>query len=372
MTPNVLGFYYKDDIFQSTASVFATSSSVTGAVFTDVEIHLTNTQHAVPFFDNALLYATFCGKAYLPSTTMWNAPLSNCAQVSMTTTVSPPNYGPVDIVASAGGAYSCSRLLNHSYTGPLCSVLNAAAATANFYPDANGNAPVSSISAFCAGSACTVPTIFDQSGNGNNCTQSTAGNQPVVVLADSAMGGKLTLAFGNAGAVSCSVAQSASINNVFATGGYVSAAVNQTGSPTQQDRLFDKTAIIYEYVNVGTTMQLTKSTNAVGGVFPTAGNLGANGGHIIDIQYDYSSLSNVPTIGFDGTTQTLGTVTTPTGTPSSDAANAMIIGSNAATGGIRGWPGNIAEIIFWKTTPSVAALEAVRRNEGLFYGLSTK
>ncbi len=47
----------------------------------------------------------------------------------------------------------------------------------------------------------------------------------------------------------------------------------------------------------------------------------------------------------------------------------MIIGNLVAAN--RGFPGEICEIIGWKSTPSAVVLEAIRRNEAAFYGLGS-
>jgi len=46
--------------------------------------------------------------------------------------------------------------------------------------DGSGNINEAAISAFCTGTTCTVSSWIDQSGNGNNATQATAGNQPTI------------------------------------------------------------------------------------------------------------------------------------------------------------------------------------------------
>lgn len=85
----------------------------------------------------------------------------------------------------AAAAYSL-RALNGSYQGPLVRVRRSSDnKEANIYALYNGQLDVNAIQTFCSGTDGFVTTWYDQSGNGNNATQSTAANQPQIVSSGS-------------------------------------------------------------------------------------------------------------------------------------------------------------------------------------------
>jgi hypothetical protein len=95
--------------------------------------------------------------------------------------------GPCDIYAAAnvpcGAAYSMVRGLRKAYIGPLYQVRNMSSAMNTgsggmlkdipMLPD--GFADTSVQDAFCSGTTCTVATLYDQSGNGNDLKSAPAG-----------------------------------------------------------------------------------------------------------------------------------------------------------------------------------------------------
>ncbi|WP_348786977.1 arabinofuranosidase catalytic domain-containing protein [Leifsonia sp. NPDC080035] len=91
--------------------------------------------------------------------------------------------GPCDIYASAGtpcvAAYSPARALYASYNGPLYQVKRASdGATRNIgVLGAGGYADAAAQDAFCAGTSCVIPVLYDQSANHNDLTPAPAGEQ---------------------------------------------------------------------------------------------------------------------------------------------------------------------------------------------------
>jgi len=82
---------------------------------------------------------------------------------------------------NAAAAYSL-RILSSTYTGSAIRVRRASDnAEQDIGFDANGDLDTSSLATFCSGTNGFVTTWYDQSGNSNNATQATAGNQPKVV-----------------------------------------------------------------------------------------------------------------------------------------------------------------------------------------------
>ena len=90
------------------------------------------------------------------------------------------------------------------------------------------------------------------------------------------------------------------------------------------------------------------------------------GGHIFDVAYSYASLANVPALGIDGAPRSYQSATQPAGSISD--LNNLTIG-NTAAGGF-GWPGDICEVVIARQTLSAAQIDAIRRNQAVFYGIS--
>jgi hypothetical protein len=96
--------------------------------------------------------------------------------------------GPCDIYAAAGtscgAAYSTIRSLSKTYTGPLYQVRSGSSSmntgSGGMLKDipqtADGFADTSVQDAFCSGTTCTIATLYDQSGNGNNLKNGPAGS----------------------------------------------------------------------------------------------------------------------------------------------------------------------------------------------------
>ena len=81
--------------------------------------------------------------------------------------------GPCDIYQGGGtpcgGAHSTARALYASYGGPLYQVQRASDHTTKDIPVGAGGFANSSVQdSFCSGTTCTIPIIYDQSGNGNH------------------------------------------------------------------------------------------------------------------------------------------------------------------------------------------------------------
>ena len=88
----------------------------------------------------------------------------------------------------SAGAYG-TRLLNSAYTGAVMKIRKSTDASqtslTDFYADINGNLGTgangtgTSLSTWLGGAYAFVTIWYDQTGNGNNATQTTAGSQPV-------------------------------------------------------------------------------------------------------------------------------------------------------------------------------------------------
>jgi hypothetical protein len=98
-----------------------------------------------------------------------------------------PYVGLLDTYSSAAAAYSV-RLLRSGYTGNAIRVRRSSDNTEqNIGFTALGNLDTTALTSFCSGTDGFVTTWYDQSGNGNNATQTTASNQPKIVSSGSVL-----------------------------------------------------------------------------------------------------------------------------------------------------------------------------------------
>ena len=98
-------------------------------------------------------------------------------------TISVTTLALLDAYPNAAAAYSV-RLLRSAYTGSAIRVRRSSDNTeSDIGFTALGNLDTTSLTSFCGSGDGFVTTWYDQSGNANNATQSTAGNQPIIVSA---------------------------------------------------------------------------------------------------------------------------------------------------------------------------------------------
>lgn len=92
--------------------------------------------------------------------------------------VIPPLHG----FSNVHGAYGVRRLTS-SYRGPLIGIReDGADADQDFYAKSNGDLDQTEITNFLDGNSGFVHTLYDQSGNGRDFTQTTDANQPALAL----------------------------------------------------------------------------------------------------------------------------------------------------------------------------------------------
>lgn len=92
--------------------------------------------------------------------------------------------GLLDTYSGAEAAYSL-RKLSGSYSGDAIRVRRASDDTEQDIGFVDGELDTSTLESFCSGTDGFVKTWYDQSGNGNDATNSTASEQPQIVSAGS-------------------------------------------------------------------------------------------------------------------------------------------------------------------------------------------
>jgi hypothetical protein len=115
-----------------------------------------------------------------------------------------PKTAPLllDLFPNAAAAYSL-RKLRTAYSGSAIRVRRSSDNTEQDIGFVGNNLDTASLLTFCGAGNGFVTTWYDQSGNGNNATQSTAGNQPIIVSSGAILTdvttGNYSVRFQNAG-----------------------------------------------------------------------------------------------------------------------------------------------------------------------------
>jgi hypothetical protein len=106
------------------------------------------------------------------------------------------SFNMLDLYPNAAAAYSV-RKLRSAYTGSAIRVRRTDLTESDIGFDALGNLDTTALTSFCGAGNGFVTTWYDQSGNANNATQTTAANQPQIVSSGSVVLdlGKPTLQF---------------------------------------------------------------------------------------------------------------------------------------------------------------------------------
>ncbi len=90
--------------------------------------------------------------------------------------------GPLDAYTTPFAAWSLYRRLLSSYTGSLIRLRRSSGGESDFGVDANGFLDTAAVSSWGGAATLYLVTEYDQSGNGRNRTQATAGTQPTFTL----------------------------------------------------------------------------------------------------------------------------------------------------------------------------------------------
>ena len=264
------------------------------------------------------------------------------ADLKVLNTIKPPAYsGLLNDYSGAAAAYSL-RLLDTSYTGDAIVVRRASDSATQAIGFVNNELDTATLESFCSGTDGFVTTWYDQSGNGNNATQTTASAQPQIVSSGSTIldGGKPSILI-NATSVSSSVrlqTQEFSLTQPFTMFG-VATAYDVSDNTQQLTDNRDST------VSAGLAIQVNSNAYAIGaGGLLVYKNPAINGSAI---HYGLFNGSN-SNEGYNGSTAN---------------SNAGYNGANGITiGGARGigspvsssygWVGSIYELIVYDVNQS--------------------
>lgn len=179
--------------------------------------------------------------------------------------------------------------------------------------------------------------------------QATSTNQPTTGSAT--IGGLNALGFDGVNDALVAAA-AAPINNIFAAGGTAFFVLNVLSmGGASFGRVFDKTNLQLYVSNLsGSTCKLSFQQGASGtpGTWAFTNNLITLGQpFIFAVTYNSSTLSTAPKMYINSITEAAVIVTSvPTGSASSDAANALVIGNRAALD--RGFNGTMGAAVFFR------------------------
>lgn len=266
----------------------------------------------------------------------------------------------LDAQPATFAAYSARRL-SSAYAGPLLRIRRSSDNAEQDIGFAGANLDVAGATAFIAGGSGFISKWYDQSGNARDAAQATAANQPQIVLTLAALNNRPAVLFGEASAFALATASISA--SIFGSGGFSSSVIDYTTNPTQQDRLFQHGNGIDFAISTGSKLTLNVAATTTTGAFVDTTSL-TQTAHIVDMLYSSAALTNVPTIAVDGGTRTL-TNTSPTGTILAESGP-ITTGNFPAVP--RGFPGYMAENLFFATQPSAGQLAALRANQKAYWG----
>lgn len=254
----------------------------------------------------------------------------------------------LDTYTTASAAYS-TRRLTASYTGSLLRVRRADGTEQDIGYDADGHLDESAISTFAGGTACTVATWYDQSGNGNDLTNTNVSAQPQIYT------GSVFYSIGTGTPARKALNFNSDYLEATAdlhAGAFYAASAVVTGSTignlhifNQDDSLAGGTARIGQYLRTGSANNTARSV-----VFNTAGTstadntanntVAANTAYVISSHGKSNQVEAFVDDVSNGHTSLTG--------PLRHGSGLYRLGANAHTttpGGL--WNGRIAEVIFF-------------------------
>jgi hypothetical protein len=347
-TPNVSGLTVFDELSTVSTAILGVDAGITAVTAHSSNVTVGHSAYNVPLFGigSSLLW-NFDGEVNLQYPWEYNAPSSA-------------------LVSGLSGGIPMSG------SGPLCNIRRASdSSSVDLYPNSSGMLDKSTLSTFCANTSCFIATEYDQSGNGNPARNTNAVTQPAVTIEGAGLNYAACGTWENGGNVALTVSGNSSINSLFASGGFASVVSNKTAAINNAMRLLSKVSGSTGWELSGAYTlgygypQFTVDASAASGAWVSSSVMPATGAQIFDVSYSYASLANIPSFGANGVSAVFQSSTQPSGAISD--TNDLIIG-NGASGGY-GWPGDICEVLIARQPLSAAQIDAIRRNQAVFYGI---
>lgn len=264
-------------------------------------------------------------------------------------------YALYGLETSTSAAYGL-RKLRYGVTSAIrvrCSSDNAETDIGFIGQDLN----VPALLAFVGAGSGYITTWYDQSGNGNHATQSTAANQPRIVNAgvlDVDASGRPTCVFdGSNDGFSLT-------NNITDTSISVNAVVNCTNSAAARTILGGSSNACIQYRIDATTAKttlLSQNTAAIG-----SSTSSVNLGSFDILGASYNATSGAYAFFLNGSSNGSGTQIRSITNPIN------ILGTKGA--GLEPFLGSMSEVILFNTALSTSQRQRLERNQGKYYGIS--
>jgi len=159
--------------------------------------------------------------------------------------------GLLDLYPNAAAAYSV-RKLRTLYTGSAIRVRNSSNSELDIGFTATGNLDTTALLSHCGAGNGFVTTWYDQSGNANNATQTTAANQPQIVSSGSVIlqGSKPTLKFdGN--------------NDILEASGVTTGNPKSIFIPTKFSSIDSTERVLFDSITTDQALLFKAASNAI-------------------------------------------------------------------------------------------------------------
>ena len=280
----------------------------------------------------------------------------------------------LDLYPNAAAAYSV-RLLRTAYTGSAIRVRRSSDNTEQNIGFIGENLDTSSLTTFCSGTDGFVTTWYDQSGNANDATQSTAANQPQIVSSGSVINvnSKPCLQFTNSSTQTLSYSTSlwtyTGNSTLFHTSRNRNTATTQYGSVISQGggNVAGALGIQWQqFPNAAT--QASTDIFAPGGI-STSGTQSANVQYLATFQWQNWSTHQTngnTIIAINGANQAL---TNYGASPTSLATTPNLIGGFVTSVSAGAFLGDIQEIVVYTTVLSGTNIDGAESNINTYYAI---
>ena len=256
--------------------------------------------------------------------------------------------GPIDGIGTPVAAYSLRRLLSSYVANKAVRIRRASDAVEQdfgFMP--SGAFDVAGAQTFIGASSGTIVTIYDQSGNGNDLTQTLAPNQPNFTSASALISNNPTMSFVRASAHKLFLASIANLNQPYT----LMAVAARTGSTASFSTIFGVSAggnPVLDYNSSVNTLRFTAGASI------TLAGVSDNVAHCLGASVNAAASRWC----LDGAPSAF------SATPGAGLISSLALG----TEGGNSLDGIIAEAIAFNTALSDGNMQSVQANQKAFYG----